>query len=170
MKPGVPAALEAICLRAMALDPRDRYRRRPRWRTTWNTGWRTKPLRRTRNRGRAAGAVDAASQGSGGGPGGDAGSGTDGRDCRVAGAGAKEREANEQGLRSIAEDKRLEADKQKGEAEKQKGLADDQRAEAMKLRTIAESQQSGTTLFVLFTNQAGRPGLAGGTRSENDEL
>ena len=37
----MPPALEAICLKAMALRPRTATPRRRPWPTTWNTGWPT---------------------------------------------------------------------------------------------------------------------------------
>ena len=43
---------------------------------------------------------------------------------------AKEREASEQGLRGIAEEKQAEAESQRGEAEKQRGEAETQRQRA----------------------------------------
>src|SRR5206468_7455 len=57
---------------------------------------------------------------------------------------AAEREANEQGLRGIAEDERAEADKQKGKA-------DDQRAEAVKQRTNAETERKRADRYLYFS-------------------
>ena len=47
---GVPPALEAICLKAMALKPEDRYPSPRRWPRTSSTGWPTSRSRPTATR------------------------------------------------------------------------------------------------------------------------
>ena len=139
VNPQVPAALEAICLKAMALNPQARYASAKtladdveHWLadeavTAHAEPWPARLGRWVRHHKGLVGSVAAVV--------------AVGLTVAIASwlvKEAKERQTQEQELRSIAEDKQVEADSQRAEAEKQKGEADLQRAEAEKQHSRAE--------------------------------
>jgi WD40 repeat protein/serine/threonine protein kinase len=141
----VPAALEAICLRAMALRPQDRYASAKaladdleHWQadeavTAHAEPWTARLGRWVRHHKLLVGGAAAVA--------------AVGLTVAVAGwlvKEAKDREASEQQLRGVAEERRAEAEEQKGEA-------DNQRAEAVTQRTNADTERKRADRYLYFS-------------------